>query len=200
MMPMPGSLDELPEIEVRRKGDWKGPIAKLIGLGVWFGAKTSRMLPFAVAFGALAVASVPNGWVVSAVLSTLVALALVVVSVRVPRTVDKFMNRFHTVIGDTLYTTVGADLDNLSESLLMHEKCHRWQQVQNKAHNSRYLLSVKYRRHAEAQAYSLEVVFYGRDLKRAASSMADPIYVMLLEPDEALSLMGEYIPLWEELK
>lgn len=82
--------------------------------------------------------------------------------------------------------------DEPSLSLRDHESVHEWQSRRFWPHGARYLLSKKYRRHAEAMAYAFEVVVHSRSPEERASVAAHPVYKLGWTQDEARSLIGSY--------
>lgn len=79
-----------------------------------------------------------------------------------------------------------------SESLQDHEAVHEWQGRRFWFHGVRYLVSTRYRRHAEAMAYALEVVVHGRSPEERAMVAAHPAYRMGWSRAEARALIGSY--------
>jgi len=111
------------------------------------------------------------------------------------RAATRFLDEYYTVISGTLYTPRGSR--RVPESLMLHEGVHDWQQRTRSLHSVRYTLSRRYRRHAEAQAYGLEVALGMRSMQSAARSMSDPIYAMGLSHAKAESWIAVYVGRWE---
>ena len=82
-----------------------------------------------------------------------------------------------------------------SRSLQGHEAVHYWQQRRYLLHPIRYLVSVDYRRHAEAMAYAFEVVVHARSPEERAMVAANPVYKMGWTRAEARRLIGIYAAL-----
>lgn len=149
----PSSLDEMPQLEVRVKPDWKGVLGCLVGASLWLGA----------------------------------ALRI--------RAARRALDDYHQQIGGVHYAPRGATLP-LSREIEMHERVHGWQGKRHTAHALRYTFSRRYRRHAEAQAYALEVVLELDTLAATSGHMADPIYALGLTPDESAGWILAYVARW----
>ncbi|MCZ6807991.1 MAG: hypothetical protein O7F08_13620 [Deltaproteobacteria bacterium] len=115
------------------------------------------------------------------------------------RAATRALDQYIQVIGGTIYAPRGSD-GELGKSIRRHESTHDFQQrTRGKV---RYVLgyfnpfSAKYRQHAEAQAYAVEVATGGRSLDGAADSASDPIYALRWERSDALSLISDYTKKW----
>lgn len=106
----------------------------------------------------------------------------------------RFLDDYHTVIAGVHYAPRGS-IGPLRRGLILHEGVHAWQAKTRALHGVRYL-GRGYRRHAEAQAYALEVALGERSLEVAARSMADPIYAMGLSVEEAEGWILAYVARW----
>lgn len=80
-----------------------------------------------------------------------------------------------------------------SESLQGHEAVHEWQGRRFWFHGARYLLSGRYRRHAEAMAYAFEVVEHGRSPEERAAMASNPAYRLDWSRAEARKLIDRYV-------
>lgn len=152
----PRALEDLPHLEVRRKGDWKKADAKLVGAMV----RSAERVGFGPA--------------------------------------KKFMNNYTTVIGRTMYVSRNFKFP-VSPSLMAHEGTHIFQKDSNNRHWMRYNTSKRYRRHAEAQAYAVEVVFFAKPFDDAVTSLCKPIYRMKWSRSEATELLQLYADGWQEV-
>lgn len=113
------------------------------------------------------------------------------------RAATRALDRFVQVIDGVIYAPRGSD-GKLGKGLLTHESVHDYQQrTRGKV---RYVLgyycSRKYRRHAEAMAYAVEVAIGARGLQDAAESASDPIYAMKWTQADASVLIGSYVKQW----
>lgn len=111
------------------------------------------------------------------------------------RVATRFLDDYWTTAGGWNHAPRGFD-GEVPRGLELHESVHDWQKRTCRAHDVRYVVSLDYRRHAEAQAYALEVVLGLRDLMAAARSMADPIYAMALTESAAQGWILAYMSRW----
>ena len=103
------------------------------------------------------------------------------------RTYERFIQN----IGDVIYYE-GAPP---TRSIRMHEAVHTWQHrhLGQLRFLWRYYATRDGRRHAEAQAYAVEVVLFGRSAEERARAASDPVYAMGWEPAEARALIDRYV-------
>ena len=107
---------------------------------------------------------------------------------------SRWAHRVLTIYVQTIAGRIYRTSRPISWSLRGHEAVHDWQaRTRGKVrYTLGYLLSRKYRQHAEAMAYGYEVACHGRDPEERAITAADPVYKMKWSRAEARTLIEAY--------
>lgn len=221
LLPFPKSMDEIPlDYDVFKKGDWRGPQARLMGLGYWLGFRIHKLwLGFAVVAVSSALIGLPLAFqwslwfeVPLMLLGALLFVVYVLMRVfKIDQTCRNAWDNFIQQLDDDVYDVDGV----ISDEVRWHEGVHIWQK-QSQAwgrHSTRYVgdprglplpvlkkLQPYYRRHAECQAYAIEVVKGFDTLVNVAKSASKPIYALGMTEQEAFDLIGRYARGWEAVQ
>lgn len=187
MQDVPQSLHELKVLPVRRKGQWRGPLAPWVGRGVNFLYACEILIPATVAL--LAYLNVPIGYLVAVAALNLIRPAYLGAL---------FMYRYWTAIDGRIYAPVTANLEDEAKlrKLLPHEGLHDWQSRTNgQGRHVRGMMSPipTYRRHNEAMAYALDVLLEHKTLGEAAHQLSRFAYFCFWTRSQAQDLISKYM-------
>lgn len=178
--PLPEHIDELRDLPVRRKGEWKGA-GWLMAVLVWLGYVGPIVLAaiLALVYG--------PGWLWLGLLN--------IATWYVART---FMLEYHTVwFGTTWASSDTQDLDRVARRSGPHEGVHDWHQRHVPWYKAKYTFPLPiWRRQAEAAAYALDVVQDRRTLAEAAEEFCGWIYFQFMSREKAAELIAAYASRW----
>jgi hypothetical protein len=184
--PMP-HRDDLEVLPIRAKGDWEG-MGYLLAAVVWSARLSAPVL------GLLTVIFVLNGapkW-----FTLFVMVPAIFVGGALFGAAKIFMENFSTYWFGTIYHGTKTTRERTRTTTAEHEAVHHWQRVNIESWGVKYLSPwPTWRRHAEAQAYALDVVAGRRSIPNAVMSMSSLLYFMWSKKKNHALLLS-YVDAW----